>query len=90
MKKLLIEILDQYNIPNDVKQKLYKVNITRQGLVAMNLKHRNLYNVIALSIDCTNDREGLINVVYVRNSSSVEVFTRELSEFMQKFILMEQ
>lgn len=90
MHKTLSQILDEKykSLPKDFVDELYSIMINRIAKPAMNLKHRNIYLVIGLSIDCTNSREGLINVLYINSSSKINIFTRELREFHEKFMLL--
>lgn len=55
------------------------------GQVYSNIKHRELYKVIALSTDCTNERDGNEVVVYSPVNDPNKVFVRDMAEFKHKF-----
>lgn len=50
-----------------------------------NNKNGNLYKIISDAIDCTNERDGLMVVVYSPYGSK-KLYVREESEFFEKFI----
>ena len=51
----------------------------------INNKNRREYQVINEAIDCTNERDGLITVVYVCKEAEGKLFVREKGEFLIKF-----
>jgi hypothetical protein len=50
-----------------------------------NNKKNTFYTVLNEAIDCTNERDGLIVVVYKANEDSSLLFVREKKEFLDKF-----
>lgn len=48
-------------------------------------KTGKVYDVLDTAIECTNGREELKYVVYVRLAESTQLFVREKSEFEAKF-----
>ncbi|MDR3258519.1 MAG: DUF1653 domain-containing protein [Fusobacteriaceae bacterium] len=50
-----------------------------------NNKKNTFYIVLNEGIDCTNERDGLIVVVYQAKENSSLLFVREKKEFLDKF-----
>ena len=59
--------------------------LPESGRVWINKKKGTRYTLLALSTDCTNERDGNIMVVYCVVGNPDKVFVRELSEFNMKF-----
>ncbi|AVQ30832.1 hypothetical protein C4N18_06250 [Fusobacterium varium ATCC 27725] len=51
----------------------------------INNKNGREYQVIDEAIDCTNERDGLIVVVYICKEAKGKLFVREKNEFLKKF-----
>lgn len=51
----------------------------------INNKNKREYQVVQEAIDCTNERDGLLVVVYICKEAEGKLFVREKSEFLQKF-----
>lgn len=51
----------------------------------INNKNGREYKVIDEAIDCTNERDGLIVVVYICKEAGGKLFVREKNEFLKKF-----
>ena len=51
----------------------------------INNKYRREYQVVSEAIDCTNERDGLIVVVYTCKEADGKLFVREKGEFLVKF-----
>lgn len=51
----------------------------------INKKNEREYEVIKEAIDCTNERDGLIVVVYICKEVEGKLFVREKEEFLNKF-----
>lgn len=51
-----------------------------------NKKNGREYQVIKEAIDCTNERDGLIVVVYICKEVEDKLFVREKNEFLSKFL----
>lgn len=51
----------------------------------INNKNGREYQVISEAIDCTNERDGLITVVYICKEAEGKLFVREKGEFLIKF-----
>lgn len=59
----------------------------RKNSIWINKKNGREYEVLSEAIDCTNERDGLIVVVYICKEVEGKLFVREKSEFMNKFYL---
>lgn len=59
----------------------------RKNSIWINKKNGRKYEVLSEAIDCTNERDGLIVVVYICKEVEGKLFVREKSEFMNKFYL---
>lgn len=51
----------------------------------INKKNGREYQVVQEAIDCTNERDGLIVVVYICKEAEGKLFVREKTEFLNKF-----
>lgn len=51
----------------------------------INKKNGREYQVVQEAIDCTNERDGLIVVVYICKEVEGKLFVREKTEFLNKF-----
>ena len=51
----------------------------------INNKNGREHQVIDEAIDCTNERDGLIVVVYICKEAKGKLFVREKNEFLKKF-----
>lgn len=60
----------------------HSVGLRFMNLYATHLKSGNKYKVIGMALDATNVTAGRIMIIYER---SMMTFSRELSEFMDKF-----
>lgn len=56
-----------------------------RGTLWINNKNKREYQVVGEAIDCTNERDGLITVVYTCKEAEGKLFVREKSEFLIKF-----
>lgn len=57
----------------------------KENSIWINNKNRREYQVIKEAIDCTNERDGLIVVVYICKEAEGKLFVREKEEFLTKF-----
>lgn len=57
----------------------------KENSLWINNKNKREYQVIKEAIDCTNERDGLIVVVYICKEVENKLFVREKSEFLSKF-----
>lgn len=53
----------------------------------INNKNEREYQVLNEAIDCTNERDGLIVVIYICKEAEEKLFVREKNEFLKKFSL---
>ena len=51
----------------------------------INIKHGGFYHVSEVRLCCTNDSDGLADVIYNSYDFNICGFTREYKEFMEKF-----
>ena len=54
-----------------------------------NKKTGGIYHILATGIDTTNERDGLVVVVYCPDDNENTIYVRESVEFDDKFILMD-
>lgn len=59
--------------------------IIQENSLWINNKNGREYQVIKEAIDCTNERDGLIVVVYICKEAKGKLFVREKKEFLNKF-----
>lgn len=59
--------------------------IIEKNSLWVNNKNRREYQAVNEAIDCTNERDGLIVVVYICKEAKGKLFVREKSEFLKKF-----
>lgn len=57
----------------------------KENSIWINNKNKREYQVIKEAIDCTNERDGLIVVVYICKKAEGKLFVREKEEFLTKF-----
>lgn len=57
----------------------------KENSIWINKKNGREYEVIKEGIDCTNERDGLIVVVYICKEVEGKLFVREKDEFLKKF-----
>ncbi len=57
----------------------------KENSIWINNKNKREYQVIKEAIDCTNERDGLIVVVYICKEAKGKLFVREKEEFLTKF-----
>ncbi|MGY0394046.1 MULTISPECIES: hypothetical protein [unclassified Fusobacterium] len=57
----------------------------KENSIWINNKNKREYQVIKEAIDCTNERDGLIVVVYICKEAEGKLFVREKEEFLTKF-----
>lgn len=57
----------------------------KENSIWINNKNKREYQVIKEAIDCTNERDGLIVVVYICKEAEGKLFAREKEEFLTKF-----
>ncbi|WP_291259914.1 hypothetical protein [Fusobacterium sp.] len=57
----------------------------KENSIWTNNKNKREYQVIKEAIDCTNERDGLIVVVYICKEAEGKLFVREKEEFLTKF-----
>lgn len=57
----------------------------KENSIWINNKNRREYQIIKEAIDCTNERDGLIVVVYIYKEAEGKLFVREKEEFLTKF-----
>lgn len=62
----------------------------KENSIWINKKNGREYEVIKEAIDCTNERDGLIVVVYISREVTGKLFVREKMEFMNKFYLKKE
>ena len=58
----------------------------KENSLWINKKNGNQYQVVKEAIDCTNERDGLIVVVYTAEKAPGKLFVREKNEFLVKFV----
>lgn len=56
-----------------------------ENSIWINNKNLNEYKVLKEGIDCTNERDGLVVVIYVLHKIDDMLFVREKEEFLKKF-----
>lgn len=56
----------------------------------INNKNKKNYTVIQEALDCTNQRDGLVVVVYRSYENPEMLFVREKEEFLQKFTNLQE
>jgi hypothetical protein len=54
-----------------------------------NLKTGNIYRHLAVAVDATNERDGLLVVVYCPDDNEHTIYVREQEEFYTKFEIVE-
>ena len=57
----------------------------KKNSIWINNKNKREYQVIQEAIDCTNERDGLIVIVYICKEVEGKLFVREKTEFLNKF-----
>lgn len=57
----------------------------KKDSIWINNKNKREYQVIQEAIDCTNERDGLIVIVYICKEVEGKLFVREKTEFLNKF-----
>jgi hypothetical protein len=50
-----------------------------------NIKTGNIYRHLAIAVDATNERDGLLVVVYCPDDDEHTIYVREQEEFYTKF-----
>ena len=58
--------------------------IIEKNSLWINNKNGREYQAVNEDIDCTNERDGLIVVVYICKEAEGKLFVREKSEFLKK------
>lgn len=61
--------------------------IIEKNSLWINNKNGREYQAVSEAIDCTNERDGLIVVVYICKEAERKLFVREKNEFLKKFSL---
>ncbi|WP_278571487.1 hypothetical protein [Fusobacterium ulcerans] len=63
--------------------------IIEKNSLWINNKNGREYQAVNEAIDCTNERDGLIVVVYICKEAEGKLFVREKSEFLKKILTEE-
>lgn len=80
-----------YELVSDVKLEdlsvLYRADLEVFDRVWMNKKNTSIYFLQCVGINATNSNDGDIMVIYERDGN---IYTREINEFIEKFVKVSQ